>query len=466
MLRERNQSFKLAFIFLDLLISFFAISTAFILHFYVLTPEKRLFLDLSHFYAYLQLAIFLSLSQVIVFIAIDIYHPRRGLSFIREFNAIGRGIFINLIIILAFLFFYRVVSFSRLVLVYTVIFSILFHVTGHYLFRRYLSSLRKKGYNLRHVLILGTGRSALRCMNTLERHAIYGYRVLGLLGPKKGLTAKYAKRVIGTFRDIEKIALHQSPDLIVYAMPYDAKTLERVMNFCDQEGYDCRIIPEIVDLITAHARIEDMDGMPVLTIRDAPLRSGYNRFLKRTFDILFSFIVLILISPVLILIAALVKWDSPGPVFFFQERMGLDRKTFHVIKFRTMTVVDRGTTDTAWGSANESRITGTGKFLRKSSLDELPQFFNVLRGDMSVVGPRPERPHFVKEFKSIYSHYMRRHSVKAGVTGWAQIQGFRGDTSIQKRVEADIFYIENWTLWFDILIVLKTIPALIKSPGE
>ena len=482
MLRERNQTFKLMFIGLDLVLSGCAFVLATVLHFFVLSPEQRAFVmaDTGGMFApgllvpeehrfivtYFYLGILIAVCQVATFIATDLYHPRRGLSTARETFAILRGVFLSLVVVLALLFFYRGTSFSRAVILYNAAFSVLLVSAGHYIFRMLMGRLRARGFNTRHVLILGTGPNAARLLTILKRHAIYGYRVLGLLGPASAALPELKDRVIGSLRDLKRVARELQPDLIVYAMPHKKATLQDVIEFCDKEGIDCRIVPDMVELLTARARLEDMDGMPLLTIRDIPLKNGYNRFVKRGFDLVMAGLFLILMSPVYFLIALLVKLDSRGPVLFAQDRVGLDRRTFRVYKFRTMVVQDKQSSDLTWGSAGDARVTRIGKYLRKYSLDELPQFLNVIKGDMSIVGPRPERPHFVKQFKSRYAHYMRRHSAKAGITGWAQIQGWRGDTSIEKRVEADIYYIENWSLWFDIMIALRTPRALLTKPGE
>ena len=326
--------------------------------------------------------------------------------------------------------------------------------------------LREKGVSVRKILIVGNGSLAYRFYEKVMRNQIYGYRVIGVVGAKKDAHPTLANHLLGPIKDFEKLARQINPDIIVYALSEDHKRLQKVVEFCDSEGFDCRIVPDMVDLITSHARIEDMDGMPVLTLRDIPLKNGYNRFLKRGFDIVFSGLVIVLTFPVWLVLALLVKFSSPGPVLFAQDRVGLDRNLFKCYKFRTMVVQDQSVSDTTWGGPTDQRVTRIGRLLRKTSLDELPQFINVFLGDMSVVGPRPERPHFVQQFKTRYSHYMRRHSVKSGITGWAQIQGLRGDTSIEKRVQADIYYIENWSFLLDIVIVLRTVPSLISNPGQ
>lgn len=485
MLRERNQTFKLIFISLDFALSMLSFMIATMLHFHVLSPEQRQFVmpdstglfapgaifdflgeEVVFYITYLYLGVFISFVQVVTFIATDLYHPRRGLNWFNELYSILRGVLLGLALVLAILFFYRGTSFSRLVILYTAGTSVVLVSFGHIGLRLFLGRMRARGYNMRNVLILGTGVNAGRLLETLKRHSIYGYRVVGVLGPRKNALPELEPRIKGTIRDFKRLARQAQPDLIVYAMPHKKATLQEVIEFCDNEGIDCRIVPDMVEMLTARARVEDMDGMPLLTIRDIPLKNGYNRAIKRTFDIVFAGLFLILNAPIFLVLALMVKVSSPGPVLFKQERMGLDRRIFLCYKFRTMFVQTREQSDSTWGSANDSRVTPLGRVLRKTSLDELPQFWNVLVGDMSVVGPRPERPHFVQQFKTRYHHYMRRHQARSGITGWAQIQGWRGDTSIQKRIEADIYYIENWSLWLDILICLKTIPAMLRSPGE
>ncbi len=478
MIRERKQTLKISLLFLDALAGFLAFWSAFVLHFYVISPERREFVmtdaggifvgshDIQMVMAYLPLAFLFVLSQVVVFLAVDLYRPMQGRQSLRESLTILRAVAIALVILLSALFFYRGQSYSRLMIGYATLLSVLYINLGHVLFRASLSYLRGRGYNLRHILIVGTGRNALRFIENMEQYPLYGYKIRGVIGPKTKMPEGIARYRIGNYDDLASICEAEQIDSVVVALEGSSKHLRSVVDYCYREGIDCRIIPDLFDLVTHRARVEDMNGLPVLTLRDIPLHNGYHRFVKRMFDIVFSAIVLILSLPLFLILAVIVKLSSPGPVFFVQERVGLDRRLFKLIKFRTMTVQDKNVSDTTWGGKNDARVTPVGKFLRKTSLDELPQFLNVLKGDMSVVGPRPERPHFVQKFKKTYDRYMLRHSAKAGITGWAQILGYRGDTSIEKRIEADIYYIENWSLLFDVLIILRTIPSMIKNPGE
>ncbi len=485
MIREKRQSLKIIYIFLDFIVSFLSVILATILHFYIISPEKKQFFipDREGFFAigklflenqflsilsmYSFLALIFSIGQIMVFIATDLYQPRRIIHTLKESLYILRGVVINLIITLAFLFFYRGHSYSRLIIVYTVIISPFLISIGHYLLKTYIFYLTSKGKFTRNILLIGTEKGTERILEYLEKYKNFGFQLIGILkeNNKKRIHPKLKKLIIGTQKDLQNIIQKHHIDMVIVSLKNSKEILD-IIKICDIEGIDCRIIPDVLELMTHRARIEDMEGIPILVLRDIPLRNAYHRFMKRIFDIVFSLFVLILTFPLMIVIAIIVKLSSRGPIFFVQERVGLDRKIFKLIKFRTMYVQDKETSEKTWGTKNDPRVTPIGRFLRKTSLDELPQFINVLKGDMSVVGPRPERPHFVNQFKNQYEKYMLRHSVKSGITGWAQILGYRGDTSIEKRIEADIYYIENWSLLFDIMIILKTIPSMIKNPGE
>ncbi|GBF49120.1 bifunctional glycosyl transferase/glycosylepimerase [Leptospira ryugenii] len=455
MLKERSQSFKLLFLVTDLLITFLSFGIAFCVRYYLLDDSdfQRTVID---FKSYLILGSVLGISQVISFLSIDLYHPRRGLSFTDEFFAITFGVLINLVLILAILFFFRGESFSRLVILYFALTTVMSTAIGHFILRKVLQFLRKKGYNLRSVLILGTSKQAVNFANSLNKHTIYGYQVKGFVSGKESL-AEQSLPIVTAANNLESYLKEADIDLIVYAFSHEeGNYLKEVIDIADYLGLDLRIVPSYEEIITAKGRVEVMDGIPIISIRNIPLRLGYNRVVKRTFDIFFATGFILVFSPLFLLIAFLIKCTSKGPVFYKQERVGLDHKKFQMLKFRSMVVQEKKDSDTLWTTKNDPRVTKIGAFLRKMSLDEIPQFFNVLMGDMSVVGPRPERPYYVEKFQNEHHQYMRRHAAKAGITGWAQIQGLRGDTSIEERIKADIYYIENWSLILDIKIILLT----------
>ena len=484
MLKQRLQIFKPIFWLFDFSLSLLASFTATFLHFYIISPhkQKEVLFDPEHWFlipdifgpqwglvvTYAHLGLLFSLSQVFIFEYIGIYQLRHRFRAESELLAIFKGVIVNLFVILALLFFYRITSFSRIVVTFLSLFTILFIFLGH----RTLWILIELFYrNIRRfytVLIIGTGKTAQELIQALGQHRTLGYHVMGMLADKAVKSKALSSLYMGPLAKLGSILKKHNPALVIYADKHDSKEIEKTMRLCDQEGINCCIVPALSDLISVHSRLEDINGIPLLLTRDTPLHSGYSQFFKRIFDIVFALLVIFLSSPLFILIALLIKLDptSRGPIFFRQERVGLNRNSFLLWKFRTMRVQDRLRSDQTWGKTDDGRVTRIGAFLRKTSIDELPQFWNVLWGDMSIIGPRPERTFFVKKFKNHYKRYMRRHAVKSGITGWAQVQGLRGDTSIDKRIEADIYYIENWSLWLDLVILLKTMPAMIRNPDS
>jgi Undecaprenyl-phosphate glucose phosphotransferase len=307
-------------------------------------------------------------------------------------------------------------------------------------------------------VIVGGNPTALKTSTALEKSVLSGYRVRGfLLEGHEESPAVPADKVLGTLADLEALLLENPPGDLIYTGDKNyQENLKLVLEACDRHGIQLHVVPSFGELVTARGLLESLDGLPLISIRDIPARTGFNRVMKRTFDIVFSGVFLLVFSWLFLLVALAVKLTSKGPVFFLQDRVGLDNKVFKILKFRTMRVQTEQASNTVWTTKDDPRITPIGKFLRKSSLDEIPQFINIFVGQMSVVGPRPERPFYVDQFRDKYKYFKRRHAVKAGLTGWAQINGLRGDTSIQDRIDADIYYIENWTFFLDLKIVLLT----------
>jgi Undecaprenyl-phosphate glucose phosphotransferase len=263
---------------------------------------------------------------------------------------------------------------------------------------------------------------------------------------------------LGKVERFSEIARSAVIDEVIIALPLRMeKVIIEMVERCDYEGIRVRIVPDFFRVIRNRAVLDRLGDIPFIGIRTEPLSLLKNRVLKRTFDIVFSLTALILLSPIFAIIAIIIKATSKGPVFFKQERMGANNVEFEIYKFRSMTVQAKEHSDTIWTTANDSRVTKIGNIMRKTNLDELAQFWNVLIGNMSVVGPRPEREHFVEQFKEEIHNYKVRHLVKSGITGWAQVNGWRGDTSIKKRVEHDIYYIENWSFWLDLKIIGLTL---------
>ena len=441
----------------DLVLSVVAVYTAFALRFLVFDPNLTEFRGLA-LERYVLLGLILATSQIVILGLMSFYRRQLFLAFVDEVGFLLGGVVLNIIFSFATLYYLRIYDVSRLLpLVYGAA-LLLFLLTGHFVFRRVLSYRRHQGKGLRDLVIVGGNATAMKTAEALERNPLAGYRVLGFLleGHEKKPLVPHEK-VLGSLSELEaSLEKYQPGDLIYTGDKNYQENLKQVLEACDAHGVQLHVVPSFGELVAVRGYLASLDGMPLISVRDIPARTGFNRVLKRTFDILFSGAFLLVFSPVFLLIALAVKFSSRGPVFFAQERVGLDNKVFKIIKFRTMRVQTEQASNTIWTTKDDPRITPIGKFLRQSSLDEIPQFFNIFIGQMSVVGPRPERPFFVEQFKDKYRYFKRRHAVKAGLTGWAQINGLRGDTSIQDRIDADLFYIENWTFFLDLKIVALT----------
>jgi len=338
-------------------------------------------------------------------------------------------------------------------LLFTFMFSILYRAITLLLMKQII----KSGYKQKKVLIIGGGLAAEKVMRQIIAFPDLGYRLYGIIAENccNSIPTGYYLGDLSRFYDAVRLHL---VDEVIIALPLsDEETIISMVEKCEFEGIRVRIVPDFFSVIRNRVVLERIGGIPLISIRTEPLSLFRNRIVKRVFDIFFSLFALIITSPVLLILAVLIKVTSPGPVLFKQRRIGSNNVDFNIYKFRSMVVQDRNATDTKWTTKNDPRVTKIGEFIRKTSLDELPQFWNVLLGNMSVVGPRPEREHFIEEFKSHIRDYKVRHLVKSGITGWAQVNGWRGDTSIKNRVEHDIYYLENWDLWFDLKIIWLTV---------
>jgi len=398
---------------------------------------------------------------VIVGVAVGFYTPKRKKRFSYELARILQVHFVSLLLLLSLFYIFRIVDISREFLMLYLAGNIVVITCYRLTVKEGLKRLREKGYNKQYVLILGAGSLGRRFYHNLSQYPILGYEVLGFLDDyQQEHPAEYAdyRPIIGTIDSLESTLNQNIVDEVIIALPLNAHhKLATIIGLCEKAGVKALIIPDYYDYLPARPYFDNFAGIPLINIRDIPLDELKNRFIKRTFDIVFSLACIFITLPLFIFIAGTIKLTSPGPVIFKQERVGLNRRTFQMYKFRSMHIQSDDQSDRLWTVKNDPRRTKIGTFLRKTSLDELPQFFNVLIGHMSVVGPRPERPFFVEQFKEDIPKYMVKHHIRPGITGWAQINGLRGDTSIKERIRHDIFYIENWTLFFDIKIIIKTI---------
>ena len=319
--------------------------------------------------------------------------------------------------------------------------------------------LRRSGKNLKHIILVGYSRAAEEYIDRIKQNPQWGYQVQGILDDTEEIGKTYkGVPILGKNEKLPEILEKNNLDEIAITLGLsEYYKLERVVSQCEKSGVHTKFIPDYNNVIPTKPYTEDLLGLPVINIRQVPLTNTFNNFIKRIVDLVGATTAIILFSPIMIVTAGLIKLTSPGPLIFKQERVGRHNKTFYMYKFRSMEVQKEQEEQKAWTVKNDPRVTGVGKFIRKTSIDELPQLFNVLKGEMSLVGPRPERPQFVEKFREEIPRYMIKHQVRPGMTGWAQINGYRGDTSIRKRIEYDLYYIENWTIGLDIKILILTI---------
>jgi len=401
---------------------------------------------------------------VVAFLAgltVGFYTPKRRKRFSYEIIRIVQVHLISLLGLLSLLFLLRVVDISREFLVLYLSGNIFFITCYRMLVKQGLKRIREKGYNKQFVLILGAGTLGRRFYDNLQNYPELGYEAVGFLDDyhrEHPPEFRGYPPILGSIGNLETLLTSRLVDEVILALPLHAhEKFQWIIETCEKTGVKTLIIPDYFDFLPARPYFDNFAGIPLINVRDIPLDELRNRFMKRSFDIAFSLFCIALTLPILIMIALAIKVTSPGPIIFKQERVGLNRRTFNMYKFRSMRMQTEADSDTKWTVENDPRRTKFGAFLRRTSLDELPQFFNVLFGHMSVVGPRPERPYFVEQFKEEIPKYMVKHHIRPGITGWAQSNGYRGDTSIAERIKHDIFYIENWTFFFDIKIILKTI---------
>jgi len=389
----------------------------------------------------------------------DMYNSKRASGRKREFFNITKANTVGVITIIVILYMINQPNYSRQMFMIFWLINIIIETGYRNVLRSILRYFRKRGYNLKYVLLVGYSKSAESYINRIRLNPQWGYVIRGILDDKveRGTMYKGVK-VLGRIDNLMIILPENKLDEIAITLSLDEYgRLEEIVKECEKSGVHTKFIPDYMGIIPNKPYTEDLQGLPVINIRHVPLTNTLNMILKRIVDIIGALIAIIISSPVMIISAILVKLTSPGPVIFAQERVGIHNKPFKMYKFRTMKVQEEEDEAKGWTTKDDPRVTKVGKFLRKTSIDELPQLFNILVGQMSLVGPRPERTQFVEKFKEEIPRYMVKHQVRPGLTGWAQINGYRGDTSIEKRIEYDLYYIENWTMGFDFKILFLTI---------
>jgi exopolysaccharide biosynthesis polyprenyl glycosylphosphotransferase len=391
-----------------------------------------------------------------------LYQPRRVTYFSDEFFALVRIITIGMLVVMAGAFFYRAFSFSRVVFAIIGLSTVAFVSLGRFSLMKFEQWWYKQGHDLKRVLIVGTNPAACKIFQALTSNRSLGYEALGYCS-LNGLQEESMPNIpcLGSISSVPNLITSQDINIVLLALDEKEHThLYDLVSDCQGLNVEMMMVPDILELMTSLVQIKHIEGIPFLGIK-SPALSTWNAIIKRLFDLTFSSFILLATSPISLIIAILIKLDSRGPIFYFQERVGLDGTVFHVVKFRSMRVDAEQSTGPVWSQKNDPRTTRIGKYLRRLSLDELPQLLNVLKGDMSIVGPRPERQHFVEQFKKEVPRYLERHRVRTGMTGWAQVNGLRGNAPITERTKYDIYYIENWSLTFDFKIILKTIHAVL-----
>ncbi len=432
---------------------------SYLVRFYVLGPPL-LHGDVPPLGPYLLMLLPILVVWGVSFRAFDLYRPRRIGSHLSEAADIAKASSMGALVLVAVMtFFFRGYDYSRLVIVYFWLSSIATVWFSRAVFREALRFARRHGYNLRYAVVVGGGELAVTVAQRIQSRPDVGIKVLGLVGDKKdeipGVTW------LGGYADLRAVLDRHVVDHVVLALSHeDQGRLGGLLDAVGDEPVTIHVVPDLFRFASLRGGVEEFEGMPFIHLRESPLH-GWSRVAKRAFDVAFSLAVLIGLSPLLGLVAAGVKLTSRGPVLFRQERMGLDGRRFRMLKFRTMRVDAEAETGPVWASADDPRRVPFGAFLRRFSLDELPQFVNVLRGEMSAVGPRPERPVFVERFRQTVPGYMLRHKVKSGLTGWAQVHGLRGNTALDERIAYDLEYIERWSLLLDLKIILMTVARVL-----
>jgi exopolysaccharide biosynthesis polyprenyl glycosylphosphotransferase len=415
-----------------------------------------------NYYGYLATVL---LVGPIVLAANGLYRPRRSISWVDHLYAIFASVSVTTACgIIASSVFARDVNSSRLLVGLAWLLGALLVTLGRFLMHETQLSLRRQGIGTERLLIVGTGEPAHLVLDRVRHYPGMGYRPVGLISESPDVTVAHGLPVLGTLDCIGAVVrTHEINDVLVAIPTLSQQQLLDLVTQCASEKVNIKVFPDLFQFMMSGVNIGDLNGLPLISVKDVALR-GWNLTLKRALDLLVSAAALVLLSPFMLLIAFLIKITSPdGPVFLVQERVGLDGQPFPMVKFRTMRPDAEKSTGAVWATPNDPRRTPLGAILRQYSLDELPQLINVLVGDMSLVGPRPERPVFVEQFRRTIPRYFDRHREKAGMTGWAQVNGLRGNTPIEERTAYDLWYVENWSFWLDVKIVLKTLFVIFKD---
>ena len=408
---------------------------------------------------YMSALVILIPGLLLLYHAFSLYTPKRVQGRRLEFGNIVKANTIALLLFFTIAYMQHEIDFSRKMLCIFYALNIVVETLVRNLIRMVLMSLRRRGLNQKQILLVGYSRAAEQYIDRIIANPQWGYCVRGILDDNVARGTMYKGiKVIGRIENLVVILPENCLDEIAITLGLgEYEKLQHIVALCEKSGVHTKFIPDYNNIIPTRPYTEDLLGLPVINIRYVPLSNTFNAMVKRLMDVVGAIMAIIVSSPVMLLMCILIKLTSPGPLIYRQERVGLHNKNFWMYKFRSMEIQPEAEEKKAWTVKNDPRVTGIGKFMRRTSIDELPQLFNILKGDMSLVGPRPERPFFVEKFREEIPRYMVKHQVRPGLTGWAQVNGYRGDTSIRKRIDCDLYYIENWSIGFDIKILFLTI---------
>lgn len=465
MIRENQRVLNLAMVLLDVVVVILSLIISWWLRF-----KTTMFgpigghLPIENYILFLIFAVIP--VYLILYFSFGLYKPRRTYkSIFSEATQIIKVNIVAFVVLVAILFILNQPDFSRIMLFLLSVVASVIGIMERFVIRNFLKKIRINNKNLKHILIVGDNDLAYTFARRIRNNPYLGFDISGFLGRSEHVGMEIeGSEIIGSFEDLDMILDNNTFDRVVLAIPlkYYYK-LNELVESCERVGIKAEVIPDYIRYFPAQPSVDMIEDIPIINIRYVPLDDPFNRTLKYISDYLISIIAIIITSPIMIGTAIAIKLTSPGPIIFKQERIGFQGEHFKMYKFRSMRVQPLDDEASKWTTKDDPRKTKVGNFIRRTSIDELPQFFNVLKGDMSVVGPRPERPYFVEEFRKEIPKYMVKHQVRPGITGWAQIHGCRGDTSINKRIEYDIEYVENWHMGLDLGIMIKTV--LKKSPN-
>lgn len=459
MIKDNQKYFNRLHLLIDAVVVACSYMLAYYLKFESVFASRKLGVGVLGMETYFYALYFIVPGYVLLYYIFNMYTPKRGTRRKYEVYGIIKSNTVGLVFFIVTLYVVNQPNFSRSMIFIFYVINIVLTTLCRQVIRNVLQYFRGKGYNLKYILLVGYSRAAEEYINRINANPQWGYVVRGILDDRvpRGTMYKGVK-VLGQIDNLMIILPENKLDEIAITLALqDYDRLEEIVDLCEKSGVHTKFIPDYNSMIPSKPYTEDLMGLPVINIRYVPLTNTLNLVSKRIVDIVGSAVGLVLVSPIMLACAIAVKLSGPGPIIFKQERVGLHNRTFQMYKFRTMEQQQESAEKKAWTVKDDPRVTKVGKFLRRTSLDEFPQLYNILRGDMSLVGPRPERPLFVEKFKEEIPRYMIKHQVRPGLTGWAQINGYRGDTSIRKRIDYDIYYIENWTMGFDIKILFLTI---------